>query len=73
MRAPIAQVVSTLCAPAAQAALLPALMGVQASNGSSLSCSQWSSVAGADAVCLPSVKTAMLALVANASVVPSPY
>jgi hypothetical protein len=67
------QVIGAACAPAAQTALLPALMGVQAAGGSSLSCAQWSAVASADAACLPAVRGSMLALVANASVVPSVY
>jgi hypothetical protein len=48
-------------------------MAVQAAGGSSLSCVQYVAVASADAVCLPAVKRAMLALVANVSVVPAPY
>jgi hypothetical protein len=65
------QVIGAACAPAAQSALLPALM--QTAGGSSLSCAQWSTVASADAACLPAVRGSMLALVANASVVPSAY
>ena len=67
------QAVSGACSATAQATLLPALVALQSSGGSSLTCSTWATVAAADAACLPSVKTAMLALVGNTTTVPAPY
>ena len=63
----------TVCSPSVQSGLLQTLGAVQAAGASSMTCAQWSAVASVDAACLPSVRAVMLALVANATVVPSPY
>lgn len=57
------------CVSAAQLPLLSALQMVQAGGLSSMTCTQWSTVAALDSVCLPAVRTSILGLIS--AVVPS--
>lgn len=46
---------------------------MQATGSTGLTCPQWSNVTSADANCISTVQTAMLAVVSNPAVVPAPY
>ena len=63
LTAPSLQTVSGKCALAAQLPLLSALQTVQAGGLSSMTCTQWSTVAALDSACLPAVLTSILGVI----------
>jgi hypothetical protein len=63
LTAPSLQTVSGKCALAAQLPLLSALQTVQAGGLSSMTCTQWSTVAALDSACLPAVRTSILGVI----------
>ena len=67
------QTVYAACNSQAAPALTAALASMSVTGYTNLTCPQWTGVSSADAACIPTVSTAMLALVGNVAVVPAAY